>query len=391
MRKKLLAVVMCICLGMSISGCGKEDDSKKEETKKENSTGSTAGKSDPSSAVPSEPAYTEEDLVDDSTELNVLDYVELAAYTGLELTKEITEVTDENVESEVEKSKIVLKDELAVVADKDTAVIDFTGKRNGVAFDGGTGTDYELVIGSNTFIDGFEDGLIGVKKGETVDLNLTFPESYKQNEELAGKDVVFTVTVKDVKRKPELTDEWFQTNTEYATLEEYKTKIRTDLETKAEEDAQYLVETNALNTVVENSKVNKYFKSMIEEGEKQYENYFLTYASYYNMGLSDFLAANNMTEEQYANTKSQQGATYAQVAMVVDAIAADAALTVEDEDYQRILKNLAADYNMDVEQLNTFYGEKMVYTSVMSEYVMEYLIKNATVTTKTVSAEQESE
>lgn len=256
-----------------------------------------------------------------------------------------------------------------------------------MAFQGGTGTDYELVIGSNTFISGFEDGLIGVKKGETVDLNLTFPENYK-NGELAGKDVVFTVTVKDVKRKPELTDEWFQTNTEYAGLEEYKTQVRQRLETEADSDAQYILETNALNTVVENSKVNKYFKSFVEEGEKQYENYLLTYASYYNMGLSEFLAANNMSEDDYANTKSKQGASYAQVAMIVDAIAEDAKLTTEDEEYQNLLADLASEYNMDIDGLNTFYGEKMVYTSVMSEYVMKHLVNNANVTTKTVSEDE---
>ncbi len=377
---------MCVCLGISIAGCGKESDSKEDSTKaegkEENST-----TNDLSSVVPSEPAYKEEDLIDDSGEVKALDYVELASYIGLELTKEITEVTDEDVQTEMEKAKVAIKEENAIVADKDTAVIDFTGKHEGVAFQGGTGTDYELVIGSNTFISGFEDGLIGVKKGETVDLNLTFPENYK-NGELAGKDVVFTVTVKDVKRKPELTDEWFQTNTEYAGLEEYKTQVRQRLETEADSDAQYILETNALNTVVENSKVNKYFKSFVEEGEKQYENYLLTYASYYNMGLSEFLAANNMSEDDYANTKSKQGASYAQVAMIVDAIAEDAKLTTEDEEYQNLLADLASEYNMDIDGLNTFYGEKMVYTSVMSEYVMKHLVNNANVTTKTVSEDE---
>ena len=386
MKKRFLAVVMCVCLGISIAGCGKESDSKEDSTKaegkEENST-----TNDLSSVVPSEPAYKEEDLIDDSGEVKALDYVELASYMGLELTKEITEVTDEDVQTEMEKAKVAIKEENAIVADKDTAVIDFTGKHEGVAFQGGTGTDYELVIGSNTFISGFEDGLIGVKKGETVDLNLTFPENYK-NGELAGKDVVFTVTVKDVKRKPELTDEWFQTNTEYAGLEEYKTQVRQRLETEADSDAQYILETNALNTVVENSKVNKYFKSFVEEGEKQYENYLLTYASYYNMGLSEFLAANNMSEDDYANTKSKQGASYAQVAMIVDAIAEDAKLTTEDEEYQNLLADLASEYNMDIDGLNTFYGEKMVYTSVMSEYVMKHLVNNANVTTKTVSEDE---
>lgn len=390
MRKRLLAVAMCICLGISMAGCGKESSSKEDSTKTEEKSTTSSSGNDLSSVVPPNPAYKEEDLIDDSAEVKALDYVELAGYTGLELTKEITEVTDEDVQSEMENTKVAMKEEKAVVADKDTAVIDFVGKREGVAFEGGTGTDYELVIGSNSFISGFEDGLIGVKKGETVDLNLTFPESYKNNPELAGKDVVFTVTVKDVKRKPELTDEWFQTNTEYTGLEEYKAQVRSYLETEADDTAQYTLETNALNTVVENSKVNKYFRSLVEEGEKQYENYFLTYASYYNMGLSEFLANNNMSEEDYANTKSQQGVSYAQVAMIVDAVAEDAGLTTGDEEYQKILTDLAAQYSMDIDTLNSFYGEKMVYTSVMSEYVMQHIVNNANVTTKTVSKNDEN-
>lgn len=390
MRKRLLAVAMCICLGISMAGCGKESSSKEDSTKTEEKSTTSSSGNDLSSVVPPNPAYKEEDLIDDSAEVKALDYVELAGYTGLELTKEITEVTDEDVQSEMENTKVAMKEEKAVVADKDTAVIDFVGKREGVAFEGGTGTDYELVIGSNSFISGFEDGLIGVKKGETVDLNLTFPESYKNNPELAGKDVVFTVTVKDVKRKPELTDEWFQTNTEYTGLEEYKAQVRSYLETEADDTAQYTLETNALNTVVENSKVNKYFRSLVEEGEKQYENYFLTYASYYNMGLSEFLANNNMSEEDYANTKSQQGVSYAQVAMIVDAVAEDAGLTTGDEEYQKILTDLATQYSMDIDTLNSFYGEKMVYTSVMSEYVMQHIVNNANVTTKTVSKNDEN-
>ncbi len=97
-----------------------------------------------------------------------------------------------------------------------------------------------------------------------------------------------------------------------------------------------------------------------------------------------------MSEEDYANTKSQQGASYAQVAMIVDAVAEDAGLTTEDEKYQNLLKDLAAQYNMDVDKLNSFYGEKMVYTSVMSEYVMKHIVDNANVTTTTVSKNDEN-
>lgn len=382
MKKKFLAVALCVCLGMSVFGCSKGSDSEKDSEE------TTTSGSDESAA--SEPAYTEEDLVDDTgAELNVLDYVELAAYTGLDLTKEVTEVTDEDVQSQMEDEAVELISDDAVVADGDITVIDFTGKLDGVAFDGGTGSDYQLEIGSNSFIDGFEDGLIGVKKGDTVDLNLTFPETYKNNEELAGKDVVFTVTVKNIKRKPaELTDEWFSSNTKYGTVEEYRAETRKLLEESADSDAQYNLEEAALDSVVSNSNVKKYFKSLIEDGEGQYENYINTYATYYGMDFSEFLEAQGMSETDYENTKSKQGAAYAEVAMVVNAIAEDAGLSPEDEEYKTILSDLASQYNMDADTFQSAYGESVVRMSVMSEYVMGYITSNSNVTTKTVSAEE---
>lgn len=185
MRKRFLAVVMCVCLGMTMFACGASKDDNTKETE--------SGTSEAT-----EPAYTEEDLVDDSNgDLNIFDYVDLGDYKGIELTKSITKVTDDEVTNEMESKAVELTGSDVTVEDGDTAIIDFVGKLNGVAFDGGTASNYELEIGSGSFIDGFEDGLIGVKKGDTVDLNLTFPESYPSTE-LAGKDVVFTVTVNGV-------------------------------------------------------------------------------------------------------------------------------------------------------------------------------------------------
>ena len=142
MKKKLVAVAMCVCLGMTLFGCGKESE------EKESSTKNTAASS----------VYTEDDLVDDTAgELNISDYVELAAYSGLELTKEVNEVTDEDVQTEMASATVEITSADAVVQDGDSTVIDFEGKIDGVAFSGGTASDYTLVIGSGAFIDGFED------------------------------------------------------------------------------------------------------------------------------------------------------------------------------------------------------------------------------------------
>ena len=377
MRKRFLAVVMCVCLGMTMFACGASKDDNTKETE--------SGTSEAT-----EPAYTEEDLVDDSNgDLNILDYVDLGDYKGIELTKSITKVTDDEVTNEMESKAVELTGSDVTVEDGDTAIIDFVGKLNGVAFDGGTASNYELEIGSGSFIDGFEDGLIGVKKGDTVDLNLTFPESYKSTE-LAGKDVVFTVTVNGVKRKPQLNDEWLAANTNYATLAEFAAETKQKLEDAAETTASNTLESSGLDQVISNSTVKKYYKSLIEQGESQYEKRLNAYASAYGKSLSELLAAQGMTESQYQNQKQKQAVSYAQVAMVVYAIAQDAGLSEADAEYQTILNDLANNYNMDAATFSSTYGESLVKSSVMSQYAMNYIVSNANVTTQEVEETEET-
>lgn len=377
MRKRFLAVVMCVCLGMTMFACG----ASKDDNTKETESGSSEA---------TEPAYTEEDLVDDSNgDLNILDYVDLGDYKGIELTKSITKVTDDDVTNEMESKAVELTGSDVTVEDGDTAIIDFVGKLNGVAFDGGTASNYELEIGSGSFIDGFEDGLIGVKKGDTVDLNLTFPESY-QSTELAGKDVVFTVTVNGVKRKPQLNDEWLAANTNYATLAEFAAETKQKLEDAAETTASNTLESSGLDQVISNSTVKKYYKSLIEQGESQYEKRLNAYASAYGKSLSELLAAQGMTESQYQNQKQKQAVSYAQVAMVVYAIAQDAGLSEADAEYQTILNDLANNYNMDAATFSSTYGESLVKSSVMSQYAMNYIVSNANVTTQEVEETEET-
>ena len=377
MRKRFLAAVMCVCLGMTMFACGASKDDNTKETE--------SGTSEAT-----EPAYTEEDLVDDSNgDLNILDYVDLGDYKGIELTKSITKVTDDEVTNEMESKAVELTGSDVTVEDGDTAIIDFVGKLNGVAFDGGTASNYELEIGSGSFIDGFEDGLIGVKKGDTVDLNLTFPESY-QSTELAGKDVVFTVTVNGVKRKPQLNDEWLAANTNYATLAEFAAETKQKLEDAAETTASNTLESSCLDQVISNSTVKKYYKSLIEQGESQYEKRLNAYASAYGKSLSELLAAQGMTESQYQNQKQKQAVSYAQVAMVVYAIAQDAGLSEADAEYQTILNDLANNYNMDAATFSSTYGESLVKSSVMSQYAMNYIVSNANVTTQEVEETEET-
>lgn len=381
MKKKLVAMAMCTCMALGLFACGKKDNS--SETTEEETTVAAAVQN----------VYTADQIVDDTaSDVKILDYVTLPEYKGLELTKEVEAITEEGIISELNSSAVNITKGEVVVQDGDVTVIDFEGKLDGVAFDGGTATNYELTIGSGAFIDGFEDGLIGVKKGETVDLNLTFPETYSSTD-LAGKDVVFTVTVNEVKRAPgeEADDAWFTTYTDYASMEEYKAEIKAQLEAEADETAQYNMEVTALDEVVANATVSKYMKSYVEEGESQYEQYVQSYASLYGMTLEAFIEVQGMTEQDYADQKASQGISYAQGAMVIMAIAEEAGLKKDDAGYTEILADLAAANYMDADALIANYGESIVNTSVMSEYVMDYIISNSTVTVKTVTEEETTE
>ena len=174
-------------------------------------------------------------------------YVELGDYKGIEYTREVAEVTDTQIQSQVDSLLSSLTETTEVtdrpIEEGDTANIDFVGTMNGEEFDGGSGEGFDLEIGSDSFIDGFEDGLIGHSVGEKVSLDLTFPENY-QSEDLAGKDVNFAVTINSisVKTTPELTDEVVKENTDYDTVDAYKDSVRKDLEKQAEEDADSQVE-----------------------------------------------------------------------------------------------------------------------------------------------------
>jgi trigger factor len=162
------------------------------------------------------------------------------------------------------------------------------------------------------------------------------------------------------------------------------------LEQDAQDTAQLTLESDALDNVINNSTVNKYFKSMVEDGESQYESYVTTYASYYGMDLDSFLEAQGMSDDDYEETKAQQGISYATAYMIIKAIAQLEGLTTEDEEYQNILSDVAAQYSMTADSLSSVYGEDVVEASIMSEYVMEYLANNANVTVNVVSAEEET-
>lgn len=308
-----------------------------------------------------------------------VDSVKLGDYKGVTFTPVETEgkVTDEQVEAEIQG----LLDEHAVETEVDRAAkegdivnIDYVGLKDGVAFDGGTSSDFDLELGSGTFIDGFEDGLIGAEKGQELSLNLTFPEGY-QSEELAGQDVVFDVTVNSVKEsKPaELSDAFIKENTNSETVEEYRKATKEALTAAAEADAEDQKKSEVFQKVMEASEItvadatiDTYYNEQLANYEKQAVQAGIdleTMVSYYGSDLDTFKSQLRAMAEE----ASKQN-------LVVNAIAEAEGLTVADEDKDALAEEFGY---TDKDNMIEMVGDTIVNNYILTEKVVTFIADNA--------------
>ncbi len=364
MKKRILAIMLSAMLAATMcTACGSK------------SSEDSSSESEDSSSTPQMP---------DITGLDAAKYVNLAEYKGLTLESSTTEVTDENIDSELsyELSMMPMEvdDENAKVTEGDTVNIDYVGKINGKEFDGGSAEDTDLRIGSGQFIDGFEDGLVGAVKGQTVELNLTFPDDYS-DEEYAGKDVTFTVTINAIKRPlDEITDEWVQENSDYETVDEYRESVREDLEEYNENQASSNLTSSALLQVVDASEVTDYPDDLVKYGEDVYTNQIMSYADSADESFDEYLEDQDMTEDEFKEQRKEYAQNVSKQILVVKAIADAEGFSTEDDDYQTALEKYETEYSMTEDELYEKYGESNVYFNIMADRVAEVVVNNATVT-----------
>lgn len=403
MKRKVVAMLLLVTLGaVSVSGCGKNDTTSSSSVSgassiSASSTSDISGTSSDSTASEEYASPSDVDgipVVDE--EVDPAECVTLGDYKKLTLEKKVEQVTDDDVQTAImAETAVTMDDPDATVQKGDTADIAYVGKVDGKEFDGGSSDSYNLVIGSGTFIDGFEDGVIGMKTGETKDLNLKFPDSY-QSTDLAGKDVVFTVTVNAFTRPAEnidgweLDDAWVAKNTDYSTVEEYRAGKRAELEAANETTAENNLQNDAMQQVADGCTFTKIPKSYITLGEEDYDKRYTSYLQNYGITLDDYL-------EQYADraTYNQEKATYAgtmaKSALLLDAVKEAEGWTTDDQDYQQILNDEAANANMSQEDFlkaaNDYYGEDTVVRNIMMERMINMVLDNATVNTVTVDAD----
>lgn len=287
--------------------------------------------------------------------------VTLGQYKGVEVEKASEEVTDEDVAAELVKvqdqnSRLVTIEDRAV-EDGDQTVINFEGFVDGVPFEGGKAEDYPLTIGSHSFIDTFEEQLIGKNIGEECQVNVTFPTEYHA-ENLAGKPATFKVTVKEIKKKelPEINDEFASEVSEFDTLEEYKADLRAKLEEKKKKEAATANEDKVVETVVNNASMDIPDPMVDGQVENMVQDYSRRMQSQ-GISLDQYMQYTGMTMDMLKEQMKPQAVRRIQTRLVLEAVVKAENIEVSDEKLDEELQKMADAYKMEVEKLKEYMGD----------------------------------
>ena len=340
MKKRLAAIILGIGLMASVTGCGKDTLSN--------------------------------------------EMVSIKEYEGLKVeTVAAVEVTEEDVNESIAYTMQALASEYAeeygikdrAAEDGDTVLIDYSGKLDGVQFEGGTAEKQTLQLGSDTFIDGFEDAIIGHKPGETFDINVTFPEDYG-NEELNGQDVVFTIVFHSI-LPTEITDEIATAlNGEEITVEEYKAQVKADLEVSNEETAVADYENSVYLAFLDNCEMKEYPEEELEQWKQIMEDSYGMYASYYGVETDEFL------QMYYGTTVEQLAKEQILFKYAVELVAEEEGMTLSLEDYEKAVEEQAIEFGYESAEeyeaaYNEYYGEDYLKSYILQEKVMSWLVDNS--------------
>ena len=310
--------------------------------------------------------------------------VTLGKYKGVEVAAADVTVSDEEVDAaivrEQEKNARTIEVTDRPVKSGDQTVIDFEGFVDGVAFDGGKGTDYPLTIGSGAFIPGFEDALIGAEIGKETDVNVTFPEEY-QEKSLAGKPAVFKCTVKSSKEKelPELNDEFASEVSEFDTLAEYKESVKADLEVKKLSDAKAAKQDAVIDKIIEDSKMD-IPDAMLQTEQKNMINEFAQRMQAQGLTLQQYMQFSGMDNEKFMEQVKPQALSRIQSRLVLEEIAKAENITVTEEDYDAELKTMAEAYALELDKVKDMVGDegrKQIEKDILVKKALEFAADNA--------------
>ncbi|MEQ9763489.1 trigger factor [Streptococcus sp. ZJ151] len=311
--------------------------------------------------------------------------VKLGDYKDLEVSVDASkEVSEDEVTEKLERERknlaeLVIKEEAA--ENGDTVVIDFVGSVDGVEFDGGKGDNFSLELGSGQFIPGFEDQLVGSKAGDDVEVNVTFPEDY-QEETLAGKDAVFATTVHEVKAKevPELDDELAKDiDEEVETLDELKAKYRKELEAAKEIAYDDAVEGAAIELAVENAEIIELPEEMVHDEVHRAMNEFMGNMQRQGISPDMYFQLTGTTQDDLHKQYEADADKRVKTNLVIEAIAKAEGFEVSEEEVEKEITDLAAEYNMDADQVRSLLSPEMLQHDIAMKKAIEVITSSAKV------------
>ncbi len=312
--------------------------------------------------------------------------VELGKYKGVKIDKIETAVTDEDVDKEIKREQEANARTINVtdrpIKDGDTAVIDFEGFVDGEAFEGGKGDNYPLVIGSGSFIPGFEDQLIGKNTGDETDVNVTFPEDYNAKD-LAGKAAVFKVKVNEIKEKelPELDDEFASEVSEFDTMAEYREDVKKNLVEKKEKEAKDQKEDAVIEAIIKDSKMD-IPDAMVETQTKNMVNDYARRLQSQGLSLEQYFMFTGLNMEKFTEQMRPGALKRIESRLVLEAIVKAENFEVTDDEYENELKRMAEESHIEVDKLKEYigddeYGKNQIIEDIKIQKAVDLIVDNA--------------
>lgn len=370
MKKRILACTCCLAAALVFGGCKSQESTRETVQTQESAETSEQTQESAKESEQTQEESSEAAEVPEKVEIN--GEVKLGTYKGLKVSKMDLEVSDEELQASIDSRldanpASVEVDRAAQIGD--TVNIDYSGKLDGVAFDGGTAQGQDLVLGSGMFIDGFEEGLVGAVKGQELDLDLTFPENYG-NEELAGKAVVFEVKVNAVleEQKAELNSDFVSRMTDGAVtdVEQWKNQVKEELEGYKKQDAEMKRQSELLEALVSGAQFSGY-----EQSAKDLTAFQISQAeqmgAMYGMTLADMASVYQMEESEYRDYIREQSENQVKTQLALRQVASEEKLELTEEDRQQIAEENGA---ASVEELLAQLGEDG--ETSFEEYGMEW-------------------
>ena len=387
MKKKTVLVLLAMCVAFSAAACGEEKES---GTSASEASEAGAAEEESAEADAEESADTEE--ADSAGETSaeevrlvsvddVSDYVTIGGYKGLKLNNVVQPVSDDDIDAEIEYQLMNSSEQVAdgTLEEGDIATVNYTATIDGSEFDGGSQENYEFIVGESGEVEDFDNGLLGMAKGETRELTIAFPADY-YNPNVAGQTAVYEVTLLQFTRTPELTDEWVAANTDVKTVDEYRESVRKQLEDNADLLASYDLYAAAWTEVMDGSEVKEYPKEDLDAAILAYQELNEQYIREAGMDMNEFLESQGISQEEYDEECTRYAEAKVEQNLIVQGIMDAEGLSLADPETQELTGRLVQEYGVaDINELTEFYGEQEVNESLALLRVEKFIVDNATV------------